>query len=108
MRNTPCVEQLGHRLLLVVVPPGPLPRIVVGQEDVVEMHAHAGRQPRDHLAQQEVDVAAGLALVARVDEQNVARAERGERTPVERLDVGLQPFDRQPGDPGARPRDRSR
>ena len=50
-------------------------RIVVRQEDVVDVHAHAGFQARQHFEQQVVDVAAGLRDVRGVDEQDVAGVE---------------------------------
>jgi len=54
----------------------PLARVLVREEDVVEVHDHADRQARHALQQQVIDVAAGLDRVGGVDEQHVARLQR--------------------------------
>src|SRR5437764_845624 len=86
--RTPRAPQFGHRVagelhriavadeprdgqLLVIAPPGPRGGIRIGQEDVVEVQAHAFRKARQRFLQQELDIAARLELVARVDEENV-------------------------------------
>jgi len=57
----------------------PPPRILPGQEDVVEVDEHARPQKRQHVEDDVVDITTGLDGVGRVDEQNVTVVEGLER-----------------------------
>ena len=50
-------------------------RVLVWQEDVVDVHHHARSQPGKHLEEQVVHVAASLGHVRRIDQQDIAVAE---------------------------------
>jgi hypothetical protein len=92
-------QQRDDGKLFVVAAPAPLRRIVVRQEDVVQVQEHAVGQAGNDTVQQEIDVAARHQNVAGVDEQDVAGGEvgKGRETDVRhRRPHGLdgQRFDR--------------
>ena len=68
-------QQRLQEVLLVptsTLPEHPILGVLVGQENVVDMDAHAAREPWKHLEVQVIDVAARLANMRRVDKENVA------------------------------------
>jgi hypothetical protein len=72
-------QQRAQHILLVpaaVLVDNPVFGVVRRQEDVVDVDAHAGLEPRHDLEEETVDVAAGLRDVRGIDEENVAARER--------------------------------
>jgi hypothetical protein len=68
------------------------------------MQEDAGRQDRQHLVEQEVDVGAGHQDVARIDEQDVARCQLLKRRQATGRHGLRQPFDGQAAQRSARRR----
>jgi len=66
------------------------------------MHADPGRQLRQHFPHQELDVAARLQLVARIDEQDVPGPQVIESLLLDLLNGPLQKLNRQTIDARAR------
>ena len=86
-------EQSVEEVLLVEEPAGDqtVPGILVREEDVVDLHPHAGGELRQHLEQEAVHLAAELDHVGGVDEQDVAGVQLPE--PFDRQVPGVGPLE---------------
>ena len=80
MRTGATPQEIGSQnILLRVVPLGPVRRVIVGEEDVMEMYNHALREAWEDVEEEHRDIRIRETSMRPVEKEEVPRAQKPEK-----------------------------